>query len=71
MKQSSQQLGAILLAYLFLLSSASTPMMGQAKPLIKIRLATSTAGLDFAPIWIAGTLPFMTAAMLTAPPVMH
>ena len=27
--------------------------MGQAKPLTKIRLATSTAGLDFAPIWIA------------------
>ena len=27
--------------------------MAQAKPLIKVRLATSTAGLDFAPIWIA------------------
>jgi hypothetical protein len=27
--------------------------MAQAKPLTKIRLATSTAGLDFAPIWIA------------------
>jgi NitT/TauT family transport system substrate-binding protein len=26
---------------------------GQAKPSYKIRLATSTAGLDFAPIWIA------------------
>jgi NitT/TauT family transport system substrate-binding protein len=25
----------------------------QAKPLVKVRLATSTAGLDFAPIWIA------------------
>jgi NitT/TauT family transport system substrate-binding protein len=25
----------------------------QAKPLTKVRLATSTAGLDFAPIWIA------------------
>ena len=49
----SKQLGLVLLAYLFLLSSASTPVMGQAKPLIKIRLATSTAGLDFAPIWLA------------------
>jgi NitT/TauT family transport system substrate-binding protein len=25
----------------------------QAKPLVQVRLATSTAGLDFAPIWIA------------------
>jgi NitT/TauT family transport system substrate-binding protein len=49
----SKQLGWVLLAYLFLLGSASTPVMGQAKPLTKIRLATSTAGLDFAPIWLA------------------
>src|ERR1700739_3518911 len=27
--------------------------LGQTKPLVKVRLATSTAGLDFAPIWIA------------------
>jgi NitT/TauT family transport system substrate-binding protein len=52
-KHRSKQLGLVLLAYLFLLSSAPTPAPGQAKPLTKIRLATSTAGLDFAPIWIA------------------
>jgi ABC-type nitrate/sulfonate/bicarbonate transport system substrate-binding protein len=52
-RPSSQQLGLALLAYLLLLSSTSTPAMGQAKPLTKLRLATSTAGLDFAPIWIA------------------
>jgi NitT/TauT family transport system substrate-binding protein len=27
--------------------------LGQSKPSMKVRLATSTAGLDFAPIWIA------------------
>ena len=32
----SKQLGLVLLAYLFLLSSASTPAMGQAKPLTKV-----------------------------------
>jgi NitT/TauT family transport system substrate-binding protein len=29
------------------------PLFAQTKPLTKVRLATSTAGLDFAPIWIA------------------
>jgi len=28
-------------------------ILAQSKPLRKVRLATSTAGLDFAPIWIA------------------
>jgi len=36
-------------------AALATPKVGfaQAKPLTKVRLATSTAGLDFAPIWIA------------------
>lgn len=33
--------------------AAPQSAFAQAKPLTKIRLATSTAGLDFAPIWIA------------------
>lgn len=42
-----------LLATLLLFIGAGGVARGQAKPLFKIRLATSTAGLDFAPIWIA------------------
>jgi NitT/TauT family transport system substrate-binding protein len=52
-KRSSKHLGLALLAFLLFGSGAPTPVMGQAKPLTKVRLATSTAGLDFAPIWIA------------------
>lgn len=38
-----------------IVTTIAAPEMGftQAKPLTKVRLATSTAGLDFAPIWIA------------------
>src|SRR4026208_748591 len=40
-------------AFLFMVLSAPTPLRAQAKTPVKVRLATSTAGLDFAPIWIA------------------
>ena len=40
-------------AFLFMALSAPTPLRAQAKTPVKVRLATSTAGLDFAPIWIA------------------
>ena len=44
----------VLTVALAVLSGAlSAPGFAQSKPLTKIRLATSTAGLDFAPIWIA------------------
>jgi NitT/TauT family transport system substrate-binding protein len=42
-----------LAALLWLCLAAPDPAQSQAKPPFKIRLATSTAGLDFAPIWIA------------------
>jgi len=42
-----------LLGTLWLLISVAPGTHGQSKPPFKIRLATSTAGLDFAPIWIA------------------
>jgi len=41
------------LVFLLLLSNAPAPLLAQTKAPIKVRLATSTAGLDFAPIWIA------------------
>ncbi len=53
MKQKTKPLILPLLALLFLISSDPTAAIAQAKPPIKVRLATSTAGLDFAPIWIA------------------
>lgn len=40
-------------ALIFASAALPRPAFAQAKPLIKVRLATSTAGLDFAPIWIA------------------
>jgi NitT/TauT family transport system substrate-binding protein len=43
----------LLLALLWLVSRDPSEILAQAKPLAKVRLATSTAGLDFAPIWIA------------------
>jgi sulfonate transport system substrate-binding protein len=52
-KRSRKHLGLLLYALLFSLCSAPAPLQAQAKAPIKIRLATSTAGLDFAPIWIA------------------
>jgi len=52
-KRSRKHLGLLLHAFLFLLCSAPAPLLAQAKAPVKIRLATSTAGLDFAPIWIA------------------
>src|SRR5574341_1422 len=42
-----------LLGVLSFLFSDPTALLAQSKPLTKVRLATSTAGLDFAPIWIA------------------
>jgi ABC-type nitrate/sulfonate/bicarbonate transport system substrate-binding protein len=42
-----------LLAFLWLGSCDPSDILAQSKPLTKVRLATSTAGLDFAPIWIA------------------
>ena len=53
MKRTPKHLAFFLPAFLFLVSSAPIPLWAQAKAPIKIRLATSTAGLDFAPIWIA------------------
>lgn len=53
MKRHSEHLGLILLTLLLFVTGTSTPVPGQAKPLMKVRLATSTAGLDFAPIWLA------------------
>jgi NitT/TauT family transport system substrate-binding protein len=43
----------LLLALLWLVSHDPAEILAQSKPLTKVRLATSTAGLDFAPIWIA------------------
>jgi len=46
--------GRLLLAAVVMTGLASPPStFAQTKPLTKVRLATSTAGLDFAPIWIA------------------
>jgi NitT/TauT family transport system substrate-binding protein len=42
-----------LLCLPFLPAFYPAPTLAQSKPLVKVRLATSTAGLDFAPIWIA------------------
>jgi ABC-type nitrate/sulfonate/bicarbonate transport system substrate-binding protein len=52
-KRSIENLEFALLAFLLFASGTSTWVLAQAKPLTKVRLATSTAGLDFAPIWIA------------------
>lgn len=53
-RHRSAPIGAILLAAVILFAwGAPRLALGQAKPLTKVRLATSTAGLDFAPIWIA------------------
>jgi NitT/TauT family transport system substrate-binding protein len=52
-KRSIKLTGFALLAFLLFASGTSNWVMAQAKPLTKVRLATSTAGLDFAPIWIA------------------
>ncbi len=41
------------LVSLSLLTHRPITALAQSKPLTKVRLATSTAGLDFAPIWIA------------------
>ena len=51
MKRPSRHIA--LLSFLLMLLSAPAPLWAQAKTLVKVRLATSTAGLDFAPIWIA------------------
>src|ERR1043166_9761829 len=53
MKRKSKTL--ILLGFIFLLFLAGNPTLAiaQTKSPVKVRLATSTAGLDFAPIWIA------------------
>ncbi|HEY1234030.1 MAG TPA: ABC transporter substrate-binding protein [Candidatus Binatia bacterium] len=53
MKRTPKHLVFFLPGFLLLLATAPMPLMAQAKAPIKIRLATSTAGLDFAPIWIA------------------
>jgi NitT/TauT family transport system substrate-binding protein len=51
--RSRKQLIFAFLGFLLFSSSFPIPALAQTKPLIKVRLATSTAGLDFAPIWIA------------------
>ena len=51
MKRSTRHLA--LSSFLLILLSAPAPLWAQAKTPVKVRLATSTAGLDFAPIWIA------------------
>ena len=53
MNRSRKQLIFAFLGFLLFSSSFPISALAQAKPLIKVRLATSTAGLDFAPIWIA------------------
>src|SRR5258706_12881948 len=50
----------LLIGLLWLVCSDPRPAVAQAKPPIKIRLATSTAGLDFAPIWIAQRKGYFT-----------
>jgi len=52
-KRSRKQLIFAFLGFLLFSSSFPISALAQTKPLIKVRLATSTAGLDFAPIWIA------------------
>ena len=52
-KRRTTSLLLLLFAFLFVLGGGQTAVNAQAKPPVKIRLATSTAGLDFAPIWIA------------------
>jgi NitT/TauT family transport system substrate-binding protein len=50
----SSTIGAVILAVVVILAlAAQQSTFAQSKPLTKVRLATSTAGLDFAPIWIA------------------
>ncbi len=53
MIRCDKKLGLFLFTLLLFSRPAATPVHAQAKPLIRVRLATSTAGLDFAPIWIA------------------
>jgi len=43
----------LLFAFVFVAGGGQTAVNAQPKPPVKVRLATSTAGLDFAPIWIA------------------
>jgi NitT/TauT family transport system substrate-binding protein len=50
----SSTIGAVILTVVVILAlAAQQSTFAQSKPLTKVRLATSTAGLDFAPIWIA------------------
>ena len=53
MKPRRNHLALFLHAFLLLACSVPPTILAQAKAPLKIRLATSTAGLDFAPIWIA------------------
>ena len=52
MKRRTKNL-LLLFAFVFVAGGGQTAVNAQPKPPFKIRLATSTAGLDFAPIWIA------------------
>lgn len=52
MKRNSKNL-FLFFALLLLVCTGQSALYAQTKPPIKVRLATSTAGLDFAPIWIA------------------
>ena len=53
MRQKTKNFILFLFTLLFLIGRDPAAAIAQAKPAIKVRLATSTAGLDFAPIWIA------------------
>ena len=52
-QRKAKMLTVSLLVLLWLISRDPSEILAQSKPLAKVRLATSTAGLDFAPIWIA------------------
>ena len=52
MKRRTKNL-LLLFAFVFVAGGGQTAVNAQPKPPVKVRLATSTAGLDFAPIWIA------------------
>lgn len=60
MKRTIKNRSLLLIGLLWLVCSDPRPAVAQAKPPIKIRLATSTAGLDFAPIWIAQRKGYFT-----------
>jgi len=53
MTRKTKNLSLLFFALVLLLGRDRTTAIAQSKPLVKVRLATSTAGLDFAPIWIA------------------